>query len=656
MTFLRSTGLLATGLAVPALLAALTPATAEACGCLAPPIPTGLDDFAVNQQAEQIIFEVGQDSVSAHVLIRYAGSPEEFAWIVPVPNIPDLALSEAFAFPLIERETSPLVGIGQEWICPDPLYVCRYHEDPGCQDDNDYGESTGDGSGLTGSASDSGGSGPPEDPDGVDVHKMEMIGAYDTVTFSASDAQLAVNWLNDNGFIVNSTITPYMQPYIEADMVFVAAKLVAGAGVEEIRPLRITYAGIEPMIPLQLTAVAAEPHLTVSAFIYGEQPHRPKGRPSVTPDEALLGRDNLGRINYPMLVSRTVDEAGGGAFVPEYMGAAPTPSFGDDTGCCGGGGDWCGIGGDGSCQCPRDEFDADDCAEIEGLAEGIALVDLLAEQYPVMTRLTTRISPEEMTFDPVFQTGSPDGAPSGRLALSGNQYTLLGCENDIIEQDRYQEILDRMDCAAVYCGAGACAVTDDGVGCACDADQTARTFTDLDGLPSVTCVPRNHTVDFGADIELPDVCAGINCGMGACLDIGGFPTCACDDDHAAVVVPDAATPTCLPITQLTSTAGAADQSEALKGLPVCAPAPGSCGENGWLVPNDDIRIEGITCATSVPEKAALVIPPKPTCEDDQGGLAGCACRTDEPTGPGDPGWLLGLGVVFALRLPRPRRR
>ena len=31
----------------------------------------------------------------------------------------------------------------------------------------------------------------------------------------------AVAWLQDNGFIVNETMTPYMQPYLDAGMVFV---------------------------------------------------------------------------------------------------------------------------------------------------------------------------------------------------------------------------------------------------------------------------------------------------------------------------------------------------------------------------------------------------------------------------------------------------
>ena len=74
-------------------LAALVadPRVSEACGCLSPPaITTG--EFAVNQQSEQIIFEVEPGWVTAHVLIKYAGDPASFAWIIPVPEVPTLAI------------------------------------------------------------------------------------------------------------------------------------------------------------------------------------------------------------------------------------------------------------------------------------------------------------------------------------------------------------------------------------------------------------------------------------------------------------------------------------------------------------------------------------------------------------------------------------
>ena len=69
----------------------------------------------------------------------------------------------------------------------------------------------------------------------------QVVGDYQTVTFAASDAAAATQWLSDNGFIVNPTTSIYMESYIQANMVFVAAKLVPGAGINAIKPLSMKY-------------------------------------------------------------------------------------------------------------------------------------------------------------------------------------------------------------------------------------------------------------------------------------------------------------------------------------------------------------------------------------------------------------------------------
>lgn len=47
----------------------------------------------------------------------------------------------------------------------------------------------------------------------------------------------------------------------------------------------------------------------------------------------------------------------------------------------------------------------------------------------------------------------------------------------------------------------------------------------------------------------------------------------------------------------------------------CAPEPPTCGQWGWLVPNDDILRQGVVCPSSLPDESAFEIPPKPTCND-----------------------------------------
>lgn len=593
--------------------------TAEACGCLSPPVPEFDDDeFAVNQQAEQIIFEVEDDGhVTAHVLIRYAGRPDQFAWIVPTPTVPDLELGSDVIFGILEGETAPQINVSQPSFCPSPEFRCESHSYPRC----DFGGVNNE----TGNNSDSFNNAPGADAgtstnnagmEPVTVIKREQIGAYDTVVFTAEEAELAVGWLNDNGFIVNDTMTPYMQPYLDAGMVFVASKLVAGAGIDQIKPLKMRYESTKPMIPLQLTAVAAEPHLTVTSYIVNSSDYfEPQDRPVVGVSGSAISIDQTGRQNYPMVISRLIDEAGGDGFVIEYAGDVPEPTFDN---CCSGDFDSCGVSLDGLCQCPLSEFDAEDCGEQEDLMEGFTALEELRAQYTHMTRLTTRLSPHEMTFDPVFRRMTDAPPIDGRLTLNGQRRQMFACEEDIIDTELYSSIEDLVGCATTYCGNGTCATDGDGnAGCVCEPGFAARQFNDLDGLPSVTCVPETHTIDLAAGgLDLPSSCKPSTCGSGTCLDVGGFAACECPPNSLAFPNPQDNVPSCGTLTRFSGDSGARDYTGPMEDVRACAPAPPTCGEFGWLVPNDNIARQGVVCPSSLPDDDSVFeIPPEPTCED-----------------------------------------
>ena len=363
-----------------AVVSSLTvPTLARACGCVSPPIPDGVGEFAVNQQAEQIIFEVGAGTVSAHVLVRFAGAPEEFAWIVPVPNVVDVELSESLMFPILDQLTAPRIAVVARDVCPDPEFVCDHHPALHCGDDDEGGDGDGDDDGDKDSGGGDGGD--SEDPDGIDIDLKKQIGAYDIIAFGADEAGKAVAWLQDNGFIVNDSMTPFMEPYVALGMHFVAAKLIPAADVQEIPPLKLTYEGEHPMIPLRLTAVAAEPHMPVMAWIYGETSYGPMVKPLITLDAAGLAADTDGNNNYGSLVARSIADSGDAAFVAEYSGRPPTPDFNQDSYCCDYGGDYCGIADDSICQCRKTDFDHADCAAIEGLLESITALEGLAASH-----------------------------------------------------------------------------------------------------------------------------------------------------------------------------------------------------------------------------------------------------------------------------------
>ena len=616
-----------------------TPA-AEACGCLSPPVPS-IDEsqYAVNQTAEQILFETEPGWVTAHVLIRYAGDPAKFAWLVPVPEVPELGISPVSAFGILDRVTAPDVAVDLLNLCPVSQWACAYHEPLSC------GWGGGDNaSGVP--AADAGASSDGATDPGVTVISEQVVGDYQTVTFRASEAAAAVTWLHDNGFIVNQTTSIYMESYIQANMVFVAAKLVPGAGIKAIKPLKMRYRAAFPTVPLILTAVAAEPNLTVNAFIYGDKPFRPQGHPIVSPSASRLAQDGKGRLNYPMLLARTIDEAGGDGFAIEYRGAPALPDFGNGYCCSNNMYDYCNVGNNGKCECPSTTWDAADCASQGDVGDGVKLIGDLAMKYRWLTRITTRVSPEEMTWDPAYEPDYTTTTPA-RLSLHSMQPSLAACSARVIDQPAYAKLSGLQTCAATYCGPhGECEVTNSGAGCACAAGFVVQRFTDYDGQPSVTCVPETPTVDLraGGDV-LPDACAGVSCGLGRCIDRNGIAVCACDAGAAAV--PGAKAPRCESIVFTSRTPGAEDFSQPLRDLSVCAPPTPSCGPDGWLIKTGSAR-PGVDCGDAAPSPDQLREPPKPTC----GWFSGCGCEGTTPTAPLT--FMLGAWAVLGLVLRRRR--
>ena len=78
--------------------------------------------FPMNQVAENILFVQGEGTVTTHVQLLFSGSASDFAWILPVPSVPDLAVSHNQIFARLLRTTRPGFQLNfQEDDCVGPL-------------------------------------------------------------------------------------------------------------------------------------------------------------------------------------------------------------------------------------------------------------------------------------------------------------------------------------------------------------------------------------------------------------------------------------------------------------------------------------------------------------------------------------------------------
>jgi len=171
----------------PVLLLAMVslPQGAEACG--------GLFCSAtapVNQAAERIIFSKNADgAVTAVVQIQYEGPSGEFAWVLPVPGIPDVKISSDLAFTRLQLASNPQYNLSTrvEGKCFDD--GTRFNAPSGNVDADGSGGAGGPGGG------------------GVAVLAQGNVGPYDYVVIKPDGAfdrvgDVMVEWLTKEGYDV----------------------------------------------------------------------------------------------------------------------------------------------------------------------------------------------------------------------------------------------------------------------------------------------------------------------------------------------------------------------------------------------------------------------------------------------------------------------
>ena len=475
---------------------ALAPSVASACGgffCSSAP---------VDQQAERILFAHEEGGAwSVYVEILYQGEAQDFAWVVPVPEAPQLDTWHKVAFDAIDQATAPNYQPDQN--CFGPEFAAGGADGdpaPNARDADEDGE--------------------------VQVLAREQVGPFDTATVESRDPRALVEWLRTNGFRIVPEMEPFIALYTAEGFAFTAMKLQPGEGVEEIKPIKMTYNTAAPVVPLRLTAVAAMPEMGVKVWVLDDKRYGAANVPNIEiPLEEVVFDWNSWSTNYIPLVARKVDEAGGHGFVTEY--AQPTAALAEMIE---------------NMRVPQRGPD-DDSFE-ERLASRDDLARLLRAN-PYLTRLYTRVSPEEMDLDPLFEKVEGEDV--------SNFHQLPPAE----DQDQCNQGMPAADaCEFAACGAsGRCAAPEENVagvghlnqsGCACAEGSVARVIPGIqngrgvEAFPSVSCVDArlnfaSPSINVG-QLALADPCTANPCGEhGECVSLNGAPTCRCEQGFIATV-------------------------------------------------------------------------------------------------------------------------
>jgi hypothetical protein len=411
------------------------PKPAQACGglfCSA--------SAPVNQAAERIIFSKNADqTVTAVVQIQYEGPSEEFAWVLPVPGIPEVNVSSDLAFTRLQQASNPQYTFTT-------VVEGRCKRERGNDSAATFGPTEDFESGTGGT----GGNG------GVNVLASGTVGPYDFVVIEPDASyerigDVVVQWLTFEGYDVvppggdPDDISTLLGGYLQGGMNLIAFRLTKGSDTGTIRPIWITYESDQPMIPIRPTAVAANDDMGVMVWVLGESRAVPVNYKSLELNQALINW-LTGGSNYNQVVMAAANEAGGQGFVSERAGPSsdydnvvifdferddwealqmsaavltPPELLAESSQRFGG---WDGYRGlverflpesvdvDQFLACPPCNSDVleglDTQAFIDGLGEEvvepmIATQELLASR-PYVTRLYTTLSAPEMDLDPLF--------------------------------------------------------------------------------------------------------------------------------------------------------------------------------------------------------------------------------------------------------------
>jgi uncharacterized protein (TIGR03382 family) len=276
-------------------------ATALACGGFA------CDNSApVLQAAERIVFGVdpGAGEVEMHVQVTYTGPSEDFAWIVPVPAEPELFVSTADLFSRLALATQPTFALVRS-------------DDGNCVDDP--APPSAGGSDAVFSSTSSGGW-------DVTVTAEKTVGPYETVTLSAESAEDLVGWLEAEGYDLPPRFEEVARPYVAQGSAFVALRLGKDKDAGDLAPLALRYRADRAVVPVQLTSIAATPDLRMEAYVLSEGRGVPDSYLHVRINDAAVDWWTNG-ANYPDVISRAADEAGGHAFATDYFGPSDLATF-----------------------------------------------------------------------------------------------------------------------------------------------------------------------------------------------------------------------------------------------------------------------------------------------------------------------------------------
>ncbi len=303
----------AAGTAAAALSMIVVPRDADACGgCFHPQAEVGASVITDHRMA----LKVSTKETILWDQVRYAGAPEEFAWVLPVREGAKIELSRDAFLTALDAATQSRVD-GPHFSCASGTAtpMSGGGGGGGCGSFGSSLSSADDAEYSSGGYADAGAA-PGSD---VEVVSQSVVGPYQAVTIRAKNGATSIDtWLKDNGFAIPETVTPVIDAYTREGFDFIALRLRPGQGVRAMRPVRVVTPGADPTLPLRMVAAGIGSHVGLTLWVISEGRYEPKNYPGAVIDETKLTWDGANnRSNLSVLASAALASNDGRTWLTE---------------------------------------------------------------------------------------------------------------------------------------------------------------------------------------------------------------------------------------------------------------------------------------------------------------------------------------------------
>jgi hypothetical protein len=230
---------------------------------------------------ERMILSISTEQTTLYDQIQYSGAPSSFAWVLPIKGAVTVGLSADIMFNLIDQTLTASQVVEPPTDCP-PAPVCTSYF-------------SGGGSASFPSAADAG-------VGLVTVTMQEQVGPYETVQLHSNDGSALTSWLDSHGYAIAKDVVPVIAAYVADKFDFLALKLVPGAGVQSMQPVRVTSAGASISLPLRMVAVGTGATTGISIWVVGDGRWEPQNFPSFIIKDSEISWDwTTSSSNYETL-------------------------------------------------------------------------------------------------------------------------------------------------------------------------------------------------------------------------------------------------------------------------------------------------------------------------------------------------------------------